>query len=571
VRCRASLRTIVLLVTVLAASGTALGGATTPESAVSKIHPRLRALLSTSGPSPHRPWIERDASGCLHVLLEVTESTPALRARLGALGCRIERGRGAMVQAWLPVDALVTVAALPEVRRIVPIDHVAPGGTLTAGAWPDRAEAARLAAVRDRLGTRGAGVRVGVISIGARGLAASQHAGHLPPHVMVRSFRSDGAIDPAGPGGAEGTAELEIVHAIAPDARLSFAAVDTSLELLDAVEAMASEVDVLVSDIIVHTAFPDGRSMTATAVAEVLNRAGTRLSLFVQPAGNLARVHYTSRYRASDHGDEQGRFHEFRRDAATRGPATPAAWNRLSVPPAATVTVFLTWDRSDPRAEYHLLLVDCASGDPIERRPEARAGSAEPPDFAWFENPSRTASADVCYAIRRTSSAPGAAVLNVTVLDPTGRAWQRFVSPGRSLLPPADARATMVVIGAVPLARPDRIEPFSSRGPTFDGRHRPDLVAPDRLPVSGSGGFEPTFSGTSAAAGFMGGVAALLRAGVPTLDAARLRGVFTSTATPLGGGIQRADVGSQRVDVYGAGRVDVVRAAEAAMTAPVVD
>ena len=56
-------------------------------------------------------------------------------------------------------------------------------------------------------------------------------------------------------------------------------------------------------------------------------------------------------------------------------------------------------------------------------------------------------------------------------------------------------------------------EPYSSRGPTLDGRDKPDVLAPDS--VSGatygaSGGCEDGFAGTSAAAPHVAGAAALI-------------------------------------------------------------
>lgn len=287
-------------------------------------------------------------------------------------------------------------------------------------------------------------------------------------------------------------------------------------------------------------------------LGQILGAPGVRVRAFIQPAGNLALAHYTGRYRASAVGEGTSRLHLFRASEGTDGPQTPAAWNRVRVPPASAIVVHLTWDGSDLGAAYRLLLVDCASGAPLDPRPAAMAGSDEPPDFASYRNPSLTAAADVCHAIRRSADRLGGAVLNVTLVDPGGRARQRFNTPARSILPPADARADLVVTGAVPMFAPSRIEPFSSRGPNFDGRPRPHVVALDRLPVSGSGGFEPIFSGTSAAAAYLGGVSALLHELAPHLDAPGLKALLTTTAVSLDG-----------LNVYGAGRVDPVAAAAA--------
>src|SRR5207247_10757873 len=51
---------------------------------------------------------------------------------------------------------------------------------------------------------------------------------------------------------------------------------------------------------------------------------------------------------------------------------------------------------------------------------------------------------------------------------------------------------------------------FSSRGPTLDGRIKPDITAVDGVSVTGAGGFGTTFFGTSAGSPHLGGVAALV-------------------------------------------------------------
>jgi subtilisin family serine protease len=94
---------------------------------------------------------------------------------------------------------------------------------------------------------------------------------------------------------------------------------------------------------------------------------------------------------------------------------------------------------------------------------------------------------------------------------------------------------------------------FSSRGPTGDGRLKPDLVAPGEkinapIPDSGWG----CFDGTSMAAPHVSGAAALLMARHPELIGAaqRIKQILCSTAT---------DLGRERY-FQGHGLVDVLRA-----------
>ena len=116
----------------------------------------------------------------------------------------------------------------------------------------------------------------------------------------------------------------------------------------------------------------------------------------------------------------------------------------------------------------------------------------------------------------------------------------------------------MITVGATHREQPHTygVSYFSSRGPTGDGRVKPDLVAPGEkitAPVPGSG--LKTLDGTSQAAPHVSGAAALLLARHPELigDPARVKELLCSTAT---------DLGRDR-SFQGAGLVDALRALQA--------
>src|SRR5207247_1441813 len=90
----------------------------------------------------------------------------------------------------------------------------------------------------------------------------------------------------------------------------------------------------------------------------------------------------------------------------------------------------------------------------------------------------------------------------------------------------------------------------SSRGPTNDGRLKPELVAPDGVSVTGSGGFPSPFFGTSASAPHAGALAALVLSVDPTLNASALTARLTATALPLGAPLPNNIFGYGRADAF---------------------
>jgi subtilisin family serine protease len=113
--------------------------------------------------------------------------------------------------------------------------------------------------------------------------------------------------------------------------------------------------------------------------------------------------------------------------------------------------------------------------------------------------------------------------------------------------------------------------PFSSPGPTRDGRRKPDIAAPgqaiasansadaefDRSMVLPDGGKHQVMQGTSMASPHVTGVVALLLQANKSLDAAQIKDLITRTA--------RADDYTSRVpnDDFGYGKIDAYEAAKA--------
>jgi hypothetical protein len=123
-----------------------------------------------------------------------------------------------------------------------------------------------------------------------------------------------------------------------------------------------------------------------------------------------------------------------------------------------------------------------------------------------------------------------------------------------SIADPGNAE-TIITVGATHRTDPHKYGPISrsARGPTADGRHKPDLLAPgDRVwgPVPHGGWAQMT--GTSQAAPHVSGVAAMLLARFPELRGQpyRVKEILCETSTDL----------RRLVDFQGHGLVDALRA-----------
>jgi minor extracellular serine protease Vpr len=174
-------------------------------------------------------------------------------------------------------------------------------------------------------------------------------------------------------------------------------------------------------------------------------------------------------------------------------------------------------------------------------------------------------------AVERAAAAGAAAVLlygGRTVLPPGGLGLQESVSVPVVSLPAGVAHALLARLAAgapatvslgsartVPVAEAGRVASFSSSGLAFDGRVKPDLVAPGVGLATSDPGADAdgsprfvTVNGSSAAAATVAAAAALLAQARPSLGADALKGLLVGTARPVKG---------DPVTAQGAGTVDV--------------
>jgi len=504
----------------------------------SRLLPPRAAAPSAGGLVAAPPPLAAD--GRLHVYLDCSPLGANELSKLRRAGARIERvhmARG-LVQARVDPSALDTLAAFPWVRAIRSVDRavVRTGSITTEGDVASRANQLRAAR-----GVDGTGVVDGVISDGIDSFADAQATNDLPDVVVPNDNRCQRGA------GDEGTALLEIVHDVAPGARLLFSGPSTSLDMVDAVQCLVDAgANVIVDDLgfFGEPYFEDG------PVADAVGAAVTAGVSYHSSAGNEAQAHAEEDFFPAP--GSNGQIHDWAAGANDR-------FNGVVVPAGGTLTCILQWNDPFGAAadDYDLALFD-ANLRLVTQSTDPQQGAQDPIEIVQVVNPTNTDQlANIL--VNRFSGAPRRLelfCLGARSIEHGSAAGSIFGHP---------ALSSVVAVGAVDVHDPglDTVEAFSSHGParvdfpTLQVRAKPDLVGFDGVAISNAGGFPLcppfcAFFGTSAAAPHSAGVAALLLDQDPTLTPAEVQAALTRGAVDIGAaGFDEAS-GFGRLDAIGA-------------------
>ncbi len=539
-----------------------------------------------------------DDAGSVQVYVDTVGDPNDAVPGLQALGMTVERVSGPrqIVQGRLPIPSLAAAAALDSARAIRP--PVRPVRQAGAALTPGDA-ILQSSTMRSSFAVDGAGVKVGVLSDGGEGIAAAQASGDLPPSVDVATcdvIASAPAGQPANTtdagAGTEGTAMAEIVHDVAPGAAIMIGyfgfnvSTATDLDFMAAVTCLAQNNDIVVDDIgWFNQGLYDGTSSVSQNAASALANPSNRIRGYYTAAGNEAQRHYEGLYQDWAPASSSDNRHTFQASATTVDVWSlgPAPADLFSIRAHATVIVFLQWDDTWGASsnDYNLYLLRNSNGSIAASSTSLQSGSQDPVEALAFTN---NAGTDQWFDIEIRKASGVAKNLEFHVIfvggctrlgGPIGPclAYNTYAS---SVTNNSDASGGVVSLGAIDAADPgnDDIELYSSRGPTNDGRLKPEITAIDGVAITGAGGFFNPFYGTSAAAPHAAGIAALLLSCNPLLkkgepgdnpasDRSTLRSALLNSATDLGAA--GAD------NTYGYGRMNAVAAAPLAGCAPDVD
>ena len=441
---------------------------------------------------------------------------------LSSLGVRIVAQSRHLVEVSAPIAALERLTHVDGVQFVrLPIK---PKLHSVVSEGVERIKAP----VYSSRGFTGRGIKVGVIDLGFVGVPSLQNQGELP-NLSHRDFTGEGIFTET----VHGSACAEIVHDIAPDAEIYLYKVGNLVSLENAKDAAIQEgLDIVTVSLGIHaTGFGDGLGLEC----KIVDDAFQNNVLWVNAAGNQAQRVIYAQLRDPD----SDRYHNF--DGENE------IVNLKNVQVGEEVEAWLTWNEWPLTShDYDLLLVKIGTDGSVTE--------VERADTKQHQSPSPPRE-HLVYTIRDAGTygfavwkAQDAKFTDFKLIS-SNHDLDGPVSITGSVGTPGDARGALTV-GALAhrnwTAGP--IEAYSSQGPTFDGRIKPDLVAPAGvLTVS----YGPTgYYGTSAATPHVAGAAALLKSADPVhYNARRLYDALVQSVVDMG------DSGPD--NVYGYGRLEL--------------
>jgi hypothetical protein len=545
---------------------------------------RVSAMQSRRGLAPQamerqlsNDVVHVESDGTIEVSVwSVEPATQEQRAEVAALGSTIEErvktGRASLapsvglLDAWVPADRLDDLGALPWVAAVTPPSYgIADAGTgslVSEGVAQHRADK-----VQDDRGINGNGVTVGVSSNGVSNIATSEAQGELDSGNVT--------VDDAG-SGDEGTAMMEIVADMAPDADLVFDASNGLTDYVNSINNLASKTNVIAVDLAFDSepAFQEG---LGAQTADNIAAAGVS---FHSSAGNRGNDH-VARVVANGTGQgPDGTSYSSTPPGCANTPDNvvdidPGAGNAFDMMLGTTggtsprgTSFTLQW--SEPRSIFPTVgqggftdlnlyvmsadLTRClgqsvgvqgnGSGDTIEQVAmpasmsgtsvklvvdvQGIAGAVAAPllDLRWRNTGGNTDTPTLAGSIDPQSNFAGGAEA-IAAVNASSGSLESFSGAGP---------VQLVTTSRCPAASPCPGGAVAGGSASFN---QPSWEAADGVTVSGVGGFGSPFFGTSAAAPSSAGCDALLRSAPgfsatssPATTHARLVATSTGTATP---------------------------------------
>ena len=439
------------------------------------------------------------------------------------------------MEAYVPVALLVEASRQPGVRRVQAI--IPP--RQNRGPFASEGVAVHGADRWHALGITGKGIKVGVIDGGFRGFRALMGS-ELPASVVARCYQDMGRYTSdledcvtffQSLSGVHGTAVAEALLDVAPDVSLYIADPETNGDLKNTVDWMAAQG---VQVITYTTKLPfdgpgDGTSPFGDSPLNTVDTAIEKGIVWVNAAGNEARRAWFGAFRDDD---DDGK-HEFDGGDERNCGGNQEFWVQLRWQGQ--------WGSGAQLADLDLYLYE-RDGDLVAKSDidQNAPGMEVPIEYLQYEGAS-----DHCIVVRRSDAGPAADPEWIQLFLVAGGRLDHTTGWGSINNPAESANPGLLAAGAanwstdlelrpaeglVAANRGGLIEYFSSRGPTPDGRLKPDIVGVDRGRSSAYGG--QAFWGTSQASPHVAGLAALVRHAYPSYRPREVAAYLKANASP---------------------------------------
>ena len=546
-----------------------------------KIDKRLRALMGqgqTKGffnlaeEAESKGIAMTDNMVAVTLTAESTQDLYSLENKVLDLGGHILMSFENNLYAYMPLDTIEQLGNESSLFYLAPQTLAQPISTNDDffayqekdTSWDDGLKATG-AEVLHKKGIHGKGVKVGIIDPGGfAGYDKLKEQGILPEAVAYKNFQADGKpYTNTDNEGVHGTACAEIIHKMAPDAKLYLAETNTRAEMMQAATWMAEQGVKIIS----YSAGGFGLSMNGN---NIIDRFLTTFSekydiLFVASAGNSGKMHWMSTVQDKNNDG----FLD-----VTYPEKGSKIFDSAFIRAKGKFMVMVNWDDwgSDVRKPTPTLDLDVYIFEKrnnkvvlIDKSTNPQNGRGAPLEMVqgFSDNPKNKfflgvkINSPIKKEIRLHLYISGMALLNPQ--KNTG-----------SVANPATGRDALAV-GAINVAD-GKLAAYSSQGKTDDGRIKPEISAPAgtlshayeltrnskefmiNQPAflgidTKATGKQALFHGTSAACPHVAGAAALIKEMYPDAYRKELWKLLTDNAKPMGDKIPNSETGHGYLNV----------------------